>query len=86
MSGFIRPGQTILDIGIGTGLGSEPFFQAGIRIVGIDVNEEMLDACRKKGFAVCLLRHDLTVVPYPFGDETFDQAISTGVFLFLPRP
>ena len=84
MSGFIRPGQTILDIGIGTGLGSEPFFQAGLRVVGIDVSEEMLDACRKKGFAACLLRHDLTVVPYPFGDGTFDHAISTGVFHFFP--
>lgn len=65
MSGFIRPGQTILDIGIGTGLGSEPFFQAGLRVVGIDLSEEMLDACRKKGFTACLLRHDLTVVPLP---------------------
>ncbi len=84
MSGFIRPCQTILDIGIGTGLGSEPFFRAGLPVAGIDVSEEMLDTCRKKGCAACLLLHDLTVVPYPFGNGTFDYAISTGVFHFFP--
>jgi predicted TPR repeat methyltransferase len=84
MSGFIRPGQTILDIGIGTGLGSDSFFRAGLRVVGIDVSEEMLDVCRKKGFVTHLVRHDLTVVPYPFGEGSFDHAISTGVFHFFP--
>jgi len=84
MSGFIRPGQTILDLGIGTGLGSQPLFQAGLRVIGMDVNEKMLDACREKGFATRLVRHDLIVVPYPFSEGSFDHVISTGVFRFSP--
>lgn len=84
MERFLRQGQTLIDIGIGTGLGSEPFFKAGLHIVGMDLSDTMLGVCRKKGFATRLVRHDLTVVPYPFGDGSFDHAISTGVFQFFP--
>ena len=80
---YIEPGQTILDLGIGTGLGSELFEKAGLRVVGVDVSEEMLDICRKKGFATRLVLHDLTTTPYPFDDNSCDHAVSTGVFQFF---
>jgi len=80
---YTRPGQTLVDIGIGTGLGSELFNKAGMHVVGIDISEEMLDACRKKGFTSQLVRHDLTMTPYPCGDASFDHAVSTGVFQFF---
>lgn len=79
-----KPGQTILDIGIGTGLGSMLFHKAGLVVTGMDISEEMLNACQKKGWAVRLVRHDLTKVPYPFDDASFDHAVSTGVFQFFP--
>ena len=82
LSPILMKGQTVLDIGIGTGLGSEPLAQTGLRITGIDVSESMLAVCRKKGFATPV-RHDLTVLPYPFGTGTFDYVISTGVFQFF---
>lgn len=84
LSQYIRPGQTLLDIGIGTGLGSEPFFRAGLRIIGMDVSETMIAVCRKKGFAERIISHDLTITPYPFADESIDYVISTGVFHFFP--
>ncbi len=83
LSPHTLPGQVVLDIGIGTGLGSEPFFHAGLRITGMDISGSMLAACRKKGVAERLVRHDLTIFPYPFGDKSFDHAISTGVFQFF---
>jgi predicted TPR repeat methyltransferase len=82
-SPYIRPEQSIIDIGIGTGLGSEPFHEAGLHVTGMDISEEMLEACRQKGFCDRLVRHDLTVAPYPFGDASFDHAVSTGVFQFF---
>lgn len=84
LSRYIRPGQTLLDIGIGTGLGSEPFFRAGLRIIGIDISDTMIAVCRKKGFAERIVCHDLTITPYPIGDESVDYVISTGVFHFFP--
>ena len=83
LSRHTRPGQTVLDIGIGTGLGSEPFTRAGLHVTGMDVSESMLAVCRRKGFAERLVRHDLTVTPYPFGDASIDHVISTGVFQFF---
>jgi predicted TPR repeat methyltransferase len=80
---YIEPGQTILDIGIGTGLGSELFNKAGLNVVGMDVSDEMLEVCRKKGFTARLVRHDLNIIPYPFGDASCDHAVSTGVFQFF---
>jgi predicted TPR repeat methyltransferase len=84
MSKCIRPGQTILDIGIGTGLASEPFFRAGLRIYGMDISSSMLGVCQKKEIAARLIRHDLTKFPFPFGDSSVDHVISTGVFHFFP--
>lgn len=79
----VEPGQTILDIGIGTGLGSERFAQAGLRVYGMDISDDMLEICRKKGFTAGLVCHDLTTFPYPFGDASFNHVVSTGVFQFF---
>jgi|GEM_PF-5571654 len=46
----VHHGQSILDIGIGTGLGSALFKKAGLQVHGMDISPEMLEACRKKGF------------------------------------
>ncbi len=81
----IRSGQSILDIGIGTGLSSLLFRQAGLSVRGIDIAPEMLAACRAKGFTD-LTRHDLTVVPYPFDSESIDHAVCLGVLQFFSRP
>ena len=78
----IQSGQSILDIGIGTGLGSILFLKAGLEIHGMDISPQMLDACRKKGFP-SLHQHDLSKIPYPFDSESINHAISTGVFNFF---
>src|ERR1700724_3880052 len=42
-----RPGQHILEVGVGTGL-SLPHFRADSRVTGIDVSEEMLAEARRR--------------------------------------
>jgi len=78
----IRPGQSILDIGIGTGLGSVLFRTAGLKVHGMDISTEMLAACRVKGFTN-LTRHDLTEVPYPYDSASMDHAVCLGVLQFF---
>ena len=79
---YIRPNQSLLDIGIGTGLGSVLFRKAGLKVFGMDISQDMLDACRSKGFTD-VIRHDLKVTPYPYGSETMDMAVCVGVMIFF---
>ena len=79
---YVHPGQSILDIGIGTGLGSVLFHKAGLKVHGMDISPKMLDECRSKGFSALQL-HDLSKPPYPYDSESMDHAVCTGVLNFF---
>lgn len=80
---YVNPHESLLDIGIGTGLGSLPFAKAGLEVFGIDGSAEMLKICRSKDFAKDLKLFDLQNMPLPYSNDFFDHAISCGVFHFL---
>ncbi len=80
---YIQAGDTLLDLGIGTGRGSLPFHKAGVRIFGMDTSEVMLAGTRLKGFADDLRQHDLTSLPYPYDDGSIDHVICVGVLNFF---
>jgi predicted TPR repeat methyltransferase len=82
---FIKPGETLLDIGIGTGLGSFLFHRSGLEIHGFDRSREMLKICESKGFAADLIEHDLQQVPFPYPDNFFNHVISIAVLNFYPE-
>lgn len=42
--GALRDGQTIADIGSGTGKSCEPFLSAGFQVIGVEPNREMREA------------------------------------------
>jgi predicted TPR repeat methyltransferase len=78
----VHPGQSMLDIGIGTGLGTVLFRKAGLKVHGMDISPKMLDVCRSKGITSLRL-HDLSKPPYPYDSESMDHAVCTGVFNFF---
>lgn len=80
---FLKSGQKVLDIGIGTGLSSELYYNAGLKIYGMDVSEKMLKAVKHKGITENLVLHDLTEFPYPYLDAFFDVVVCAGVFNFF---
>ena len=51
----------------------------------MDISQEMLDACRWKGFDNLTL-HDLTEPPYPYASESFDHVLCLGVLNFFSDP
>lgn len=84
----IKPGDRILEVGIGTGL-SLPFYREDCEIVGIDLSQKMLDEAKKKvkrfGLSnVTLIRMDASTME--FEDDTFDGVLAGYVLSTVPDP
>ena len=77
---YLAPGETLLDIGIGTGLDAVIFKKAGLQVYGIDGSKEMLKICRDKQVAFELKQLDLLKDEIPYADDFFNHAIANAVF------
>jgi predicted TPR repeat methyltransferase len=80
---YVKSGEMLLDLGIGTGLASWPFAKTGVKVYGLDGSAEMLKVCESKGFVEELRQFDLRSMPLPYIDHSFDHAICCGVFHFF---
>lgn len=79
---FVKSGEKLLDLGVGTGLSSEPYHKAGLEVHGIDNSEAMLDVCRQKQMTAGLEALDfneLGTKHFPHPQDFFDHAIATGL-------
>ena len=84
----IKPGERILEVGIGTGL-NLPLYPPHCSITGIDISEEMLKKARER--TEDLPAHDikLTVMDasnLQFPDSSFDHVIAAYVISVVPDP
>jgi ubiquinone/menaquinone biosynthesis C-methylase UbiE len=80
----IGSGSEVLDVGIGTGLASEPLAQAGAAITGIDPSVPMLTRARAR-----LPKARLgpgRVEALPFEPASYDAAIAAEVFHLVDQP
>lgn len=85
----IQPGETVLDVGCGTGVVAITAAQAGARVSGIDLTPELLEHARaNQTIAGCgdieWTQGDAENLPYP--DATFDVVLSQFGHIFAPRP
>ena len=80
----VRPGQSLLDLGIGTGLSAQLFARAGLAVYGMDFSPAMLDLCRAKGCAVDLKQGDVLSLPWPYPPKAFEHGVCCGVLHFIP--
>jgi len=77
---FIQEGQELLDLGIGTGASALPFFNAGLKITGVDASREMLRVCRSKNITESMFQVNLETTKLPFENQRFDVVISNALF------
>jgi ubiquinone/menaquinone biosynthesis C-methylase UbiE len=76
---YVRAGERLLDLGIGSGLSSTLFQKAGLQVYGLDGSIEVLEVCRSKAFAVDLKQHDLRILPLPYASGYFDHIVCVAV-------
>ncbi len=80
-----RPGETILDIGCGTGMCLEDFVARGLRAAGIEPSEAMLEFARRRlGHRAEL--HRGVAEELPFEDNAFHHACLFTTLEFVDDP
>jgi len=66
----LKPGETVLDLGAGTGVSTVELALSGAYVVGADISQGMLRAGKKVRPATPLLAGDALALPFP--DAAFD--------------
>lgn len=79
----LKPGDKLLDIGIGTGLLEEKITEP-VSICGIDISDKMLAKAQEKGMNIELKLGSFLNIPYP--DQAFTQVVSCFAFHHLDNP
>ena len=78
----VRPGERILEIGFGGGALLRRLAGAGAEPSGVDLSEAMVDRARADGLSAFLASAEAL----PFGDDSFDKAVSLNSLYFWPDP
>jgi phosphatidylethanolamine/phosphatidyl-N-methylethanolamine N-methyltransferase len=84
----IGPQDMVLEVGIGTGL-NLPLYPPAVRLVGIDLSQEMLDKAVERVQALAMPNVTLKVMDataLDFGDNEFDSALATYTISAVPDP
>lgn len=77
-----RPGETLLDVGCGTGYFSRRFArEAGMKVTGIDIDPDMIAVARRQAPEIEFALGDMKRLP--FADASFDHAVAITSLCFV---
>lgn len=77
-----QPGS-VLDAGCGTGRVGRELAKRGVRVLGFDIDPEMLETARRKAPELRWLRHDITLVRL---EDRFDVVLMAGNVINFVAP
>jgi SAM-dependent methyltransferase len=85
----VKPGETVLDVGTGTGVVAITAARVGAAVTGIDLTPALLDIARQNAQIAKLVttqwfEGDAERLPFP--DGQFDVVVSQFGHMFAPRP
>lgn len=80
---FLKDGASVLDLGCGTGLGSQLYRKRASSLIGVDISKKMLEEAALKKHYDELLCFDIGT-PWPLR-KMFDLVYSTDVFVYFGR-
>ena len=85
----VRAGESVLDVGTGTGVVALTAARAGARVTGLDLSPVLLDEARENAriasqSAIVWTEGDAEQLPY--ADASFDIVLSQFGHMFAPRP
>jgi len=84
----LKPGETVLEVGIGTGL-NLPLYPPSVRLTGIDLSQEMLDKAVERAQKLAMPNVTLKVMDatsMDFAENEFDKAVATYTISAVPDP
>ena len=79
-----KAGQTILDIGSGTGYFSRRFSQIGLNVTGIDSSAEMNAYASANSGGIDFIQGNASILP--FADDSFDYCSAITSLCFVAEP
>ena len=85
----VKPGETVLDVGTGTGVVAITAARAGASVTGLDLTPALLEVARENARVARLattqwFEGDAESLPFP--DGQFDVVVSQFGHMFAPRP
>lgn len=84
----LAPGDSVLEVGIGTGL-NLPLYPPAVKLTGIDLSQEMLDKAVERVQTLAMPDITLKVMDataMDFDDNEFDKAVATYTISAVPDP
>lgn len=79
-----RPGESLLDLGTGTGHFARRFAAAGLGVTGLDPDPAALDYARQLAGGIDYVQGDMRALPFP--DGSFDYCSAVTSLCFVPDP
>ena len=79
-----KEGQSLLDVGCGTGFFSQLFQQTGLQVTGLDPDTAMIEFAKTKESQVKYFEGDALALP--FADNSFDYCSAITSLCFVAEP